>query len=299
MNIEKYKFKTYLSKKKINDTALVFASYQPNKISSEILRIALRSLEKINLENISVWIVDVGSPPADYLIKQNEFNDFNFLYVDYVPTSWQQTSVLKKILKKFFLQKAPRAGSYANAWSLEFALSYFDKINFYPDFFMTLQNDVIFTNFNSISDLRKKMLSNKNLIAGGFREQKNLGNKYKIIHSLACMWNMKLFKKLKLDLYPDLPNYDLAEKSIATATDKGYKILGYRNLRTKRLLENELIDKKFLSLGNGVDICVNDNLDVVFLHLGRGIEKSNNTNFNSQKFLPQDWINWYKENFKN
>ena len=91
----------------------------------------------------------------------------------------------------------------------------------------------------------------------------------------------------------------LSLKKIAAATDKGYKILGYRNLRTKKLLENELIDKKFLSLGNGVDVCVNDNLDVVFLHLGRGIEKSNNANFKSQKFSSLDWINWYKENFRN
>ena len=64
---------------------------------------------------------------------------------------------------------------------------------------MTLQNDVMFTDFNSISDLRKDD-ENNNFIAGGLRTD-NLGKKYKIIHSLACMWNLKLFKKLNLNLY--------------------------------------------------------------------------------------------------
>ena len=86
---------------------------------------------------------------------------------------------------------------------------------------------------------------------------------------------------------------------MAVAIDKGYKIFGYRNLRTEKLLESEFINKKFLSLGNGVDICVNEKLNVVFLHLGRGIDKSKDINFNSEKFSPLDWINWYKTNFKN
>ena len=43
------------------------------------------------------------------------------------------------------------------------------------------------------------MIENKNLLLLVL-EQDNLGKKYKIIHSLACMWNLKLFKKLDLNL---------------------------------------------------------------------------------------------------
>ena len=50
MNIDKYKQVAFLNSIKNTDTALVFASYQPNKVSSDLLRIALKSLEKINLE---------------------------------------------------------------------------------------------------------------------------------------------------------------------------------------------------------------------------------------------------------
>ena len=46
-----------------------------------------------------------------------------------------------------------------------------------------------------------------------------------------------------------------------------------------------------------MDICVNEKLNVVFLHLGRGIDKSKDINFNSEKFSPLDWINWYENIF--
>ncbi len=298
MNLDKLNFEFSSSNNYQNsDVAVVLSSYQPNRTSSDILRIALSSLEKINLKNISVWVVDVGSPKNDHLVKKDEFKKFNFLYVDYTPTTWEQTHILKRLIKTICFQKAPRTGSYANAWSLEFVLSFFNKINYTPNFFMTLQSDIIFTNYNSLSELREKMSNNENLIAGGYRLQENLGKNYRIIHSLACMWNLKLFKKLRLNLYPDLPNYDIGEKAIAIATNKGYKILGYRNLRTQKLLKHEKIENKYLSLGNGVDVCVNNQLNVVFLHLGRGIEKSKKINFNSEKFSPIDWINWYNKNF--
>ena len=102
MNIEKYNFTSSLNLNRDNNTALVFASYQPNKISSDILRVALDSLEKINLANISVWVIDVGSPKSDYLVKQNEFKNFNFLYVNFTPTSWERTSFFEKFSKLFF-----------------------------------------------------------------------------------------------------------------------------------------------------------------------------------------------------
>ena len=69
MNINKYKQVAFLNSTKNTDTALVFASYQPNKVSSDLLRTALKSLENINLDNVSVWIIDVGSPKAHYLVN--------------------------------------------------------------------------------------------------------------------------------------------------------------------------------------------------------------------------------------
>lgn len=300
MSYLNHSYRSYLSSSENKkDVALVFASYQPNKTASDILRVALDSLEKINLDNISVWIFDAGSPKLESLVDPAEYKKFNFIYVDFSPATWSQTPLIKKIFKKLFFQKAPREGSYANSWTLEFALDYFRTTNYLPKFFMSLQTDVIFTHFNSIVELYKKMLKNKNLIAGGFRMQDNLSKKYKIIHSLACMWNLELFNNLKLNLFPDLPNFDIGEKAIAKAIDLGYEVLGYKNLRTDFNIKNLILDKKFLLLGDGVDICINDKSEVVFLHLGRGIEKSKNVNLKQKKFSSTDWINWYKkiENF--
>ena len=297
MNINKYKYTIFANSTKNTDTALVFASYQPNKISSDLLRTALKSLENIDLDNISVWIIDVGSPKAEYLVKSEEFKKFNFIYVDYTPRSWGQTSLIVKILNFILFKQAPRSGSNANAWSLEFAINYFNKTSYKPQFFMTLQTDVIFTQSDCIKDLREEMVNNKKIIAAGFRGQLNLGKKYQIIHSLGCLWNLDLFKRLELNLYPDFPNYDIAEKAIVQSINQGYKILSYRNLRTDKLPNYEIQDKKYLTLGSGVDICINNKLEVVFLYLGRGIEKSKNINSISKKFSPLDWISWYEKNF--
>ena len=74
MNIDKLNFEFSSSNNYQNsDVAVVLSSYQPNRTSSDILRIALSSLEKINLKNVSVWVVDVGSPKNDHLVKKNEY----------------------------------------------------------------------------------------------------------------------------------------------------------------------------------------------------------------------------------
>ena len=102
MNIEKYNFTSSLNLNRDNNTALVFASYQPNKISSDILRVALDSLEKINLANISVWVIDVGSPKSDYLVKQNEFKILILYMLIILLLVGNEHRFLKKFSKLFF-----------------------------------------------------------------------------------------------------------------------------------------------------------------------------------------------------
>ena len=46
-----------------------------------------------------------------------------------------------------------------------------------PDYIFTSQTDVIFTEANSLQELKKKFSLNKKLIAAGFRGQKNFGAK--------------------------------------------------------------------------------------------------------------------------
>ena len=59
MNIDKLNYKSLSNNRTNLDTALIFASYQPNKLSSDLLRTALESLNKININNASVWTFDI------------------------------------------------------------------------------------------------------------------------------------------------------------------------------------------------------------------------------------------------
>ena len=45
-----------------NPVALIVSSYQPNKFTSDVLRSCINSYLRINNQNASLWIVDVGSP---------------------------------------------------------------------------------------------------------------------------------------------------------------------------------------------------------------------------------------------
>ena len=68
-----------------------------------MLRVALGdSLEKINLANISVWVIDVGSPKSDYLVKQNEFKKFNFYMLIILLLVGNEHRFLKKNFKTIF-----------------------------------------------------------------------------------------------------------------------------------------------------------------------------------------------------
>jgi hypothetical protein len=175
---------------------------------------------------------------------------------------------------------------------LEFAKKLFYKINYNPSFFMTLHMDVMFTNQETINKLRQKLL-NKEYIACGVRDQMNLGNEYKILHPLGCMWNYNLFKDLNLNFMPKFPKFDVGEKAVADSLDKNLKIFGYENSRNNKFLFDK-IDNKYKSL-KSVDICVDENYNVIFLHLGRGILKSSNK-YKKNTFTTIDWINWYKNN---
>ena len=295
MHLETKDYTYYRGEYKNTNTAIIFASYQPNKIASDLLRVALNSLSKIDLENCSVWIIDVASPNSENLVKHSEFKKFNFLYVKFLPQDLNK-NIFQKILN-FLSLRSKREGSFINSWSIHFALNYFKNISYDPKYFLTLQTDIIFTSYNILGNLKLKLEQNKNLIAAGFREQPNLGKKYKILHSLGCMWNYDLFKKLNLNLYPKFPDFDLAEYAIAKSLDKGYETYSLKNARTDKSLINNIKEEKYQHLGDGVDICLNENSDVVFLHLGRGISKSLDNKDNNKKFTAKEWISWYYKNF--
>ena len=49
--------------------AFVIASYQPNKDASDLLRTAIVSILNTINENVSLWVIDIGSPDGKYLVS--------------------------------------------------------------------------------------------------------------------------------------------------------------------------------------------------------------------------------------
>jgi hypothetical protein len=264
--------------------ALVISSYQPNKYASELLRIALRSLEKFPRPDVSIWVVDVGSPKHAYLVTPSEFKDVNFISTDHTPIDYDAFPIWKRLLSK----KKLRNGSYANGWTLEYALSIFDNLNYTPEYMMTLQMDIIVTHKDWLGSLLN--LFDDNVIAVGVREQVCFDKSQKILHSLGCLWDYKKFKELDLDLMPDFPKYDVGERAIAVAVKSGKDIVSMRCSYNYDM--THILDKTTNSYI--VDKTIDSHDNVVFLHFGRGIIKAKKNELPNKMTL-NDWRGLYEK----
>ena len=58
----------------------------------------------------------------------------------------------------------------------------------------------------------------------------------------------------------------------------------------------DLIENKFLEIGDGVDRAINDQSKVIFMHLGRGVDKSVGVYKKKNKTTVSQWIEWCKKN---
>lgn len=286
MNLD-YFTKSY----KTQNTAYVIASYQPVKEASSLLRIALRSIMKFKDKNISVWIVDIGSPNSDHLVKPSEFPEVNFIYRSFEIRCYGFSIGLKQRLKELlkFRIIPKRHGSYANGYALDYIVKIFKKINYLPEYFVTSQQDILLLSKSFFNDFNKKFLDK--VFAVGALKQKNISKEFEILHSVCCMWKFKYILESDFGFIPDLPKFDVGEKIINEFKMKGLLINHFRNsYNDKTVLK--VIKKKFLDLGDGVDIAINDYSEVIFLHLGRGLGKSLGRYENKKKTNVEQWCKW-------
>ena len=285
------KSKEYIRERKC--IALMISSFQPNEDASNILRTALDSILRFKREDSCVWVIDVGSPKSDYLVTPEEYPSINFVITDYIPKSWESTPLYKRIPKIILGQAPPRAGSNANAWTLDYGMLTFKKINYSPEYLMTLQMDIMFTHKNFLDSLLQ--LFTEKTAAVGVLKQFNLSKKFEILHSLGCLWKYNILLNYDLSFRTQLPNYDVSELAMKFVFDKGYNIKALRNsYNDPDVLE--IIDAKFKDIGKGVDRAIDNNGRVVFMHLGRGILKSNKSYYKPDRATSDTWFHWYKSN---
>ena len=146
--------------KLFNDQSIAFviASYQPSKEASDLLRKAIKSILKYKDDDVSLWIIDIGSPNSDHIVKPEEFPNVNFIYRSFeircfgFSIGFKQR--IKEILKLRIIPK--RHGSYANGYALDYLVNYFKKKNYNPEYFITSQQDILVLSKNFFSDMKKK-----------------------------------------------------------------------------------------------------------------------------------------------
>ena len=272
--------------------ALVIASYQPNKKASDLLRIALKSIIINTVIDHSIWVIDVASPRHDFIVKPEEFEKVNFVYLGHFPIKFSK-SLLKRIIKSLiklkFNKSLLRNGSYINSWSLNYAKTLFESINYLPKYLMTLQMDVMVTKKGW---LKNDMLSKfkKGTIAVGVRGQLCYDKTIAILHSLGCIWDYHLFLENNLDFNDLLPKYDVSEYAIVKAKNLGFSIIPLINSFTNKIefKYDDPFDKYTY------DRTFNDNKEIIFIHLGRGIKNSEDKIFDKNFIGLKEWNQVFK-----
>lgn len=252
----------------VPSTALAISSYQPNRQASQLLRLALGSVEKF-APQADTHVFDAGSPNSKWRVKAAEFPNITFHSTRYIPRSWEQTSSRYRALRKALFMGPPRQGSVANGWTLDWAWSTLRNQGY--SFFMTLQMDILFTSERTIPLLAKEA-GRTGRFAAGVRLQPNLGKSEQVLHSLGCMWNTTVLEQLSEKFEPDFPNYDVGEKLSAAAAQLGFEFHALKSMNQAR---NPRVQSHLNSLFRGrCDAAFDKDDELLFLHLGRGIPKS-------------------------
>lgn len=256
-------------------TALIICSYQPNKNASDLLRCALDTLTYFNNNQYDIWVFDVGSPKKKYRVNETEYPSVNFVNYKKTPVNISYLSGWRLYLKSILPPKYLRNGSYINGWTIDYAISYFNKLNYKPKYFMTLQMDIMVCKQDWICDLYN--IFGPDTGAVGVRVQKNFNKKEEILHSLGCLWEFEKYKLTNQLFLPSFPDFDVGEKAISELKKLNYKINYLYNTYNKSvdwdILPTLSIDKSY-----------NSSKQLVFVHLGRGIIKSKN-----KKLSIDDW----------
>ena len=269
--------------------ALMISSFQPNQQGSDLLRVALNSMIKFKRKDASIWVIDVGSPESNFLVTPDEYPTVNFVITDFTPRSWESSPSWKRIIKCALGDKPPRSGSYANGWTLDFGNSAFEKIEYVPEYFMTLQMDVMFTRENLLDELLK--LFDENTAAVGVRQQLCYNKSEEILHSLGCLWKTDIFNNLHTSFMNEFPSYDVGEKAVVEASKNGYQIKNLRNTITQP--ETNILVKDEEIRNWHLDKVLDEENNVIFMHLGRGIAQSE---FGMERKIDlEDWKNIYRK----
>lgn len=258
---------------------LIIPAFQPNKIANQILEVAIASIQRFTKQPHELWIVDNASLKefSHPLLNQSKFN----VILNHTLPQLPKRS-FRQVLSNQHLYSS---GSYANAIGLEIATQFINPNSHYV---MTLHMDTMPCHDNWLNFLLSKI--NHNTKASGVRCD-TTRTKEGILHILGMLFDYQVFRKLKLDYFPELPRFDVGDKISAEIRLAGYKIFHCRNTMWNPEYIDLIQDNSPFKFFN-VDRAFDEEDNIIFLHLGRGVNKSKNK---TQKGVsPLEWIHFAK-----
>lgn len=257
---------------------LLIVSFMPNEQAFQLLRVCVQAIQRFTPEPHEIWVIDNCSPhiQANRLL---ELPGINIVFNRTEPRphidSWFSTG-----------SKQTDWGSYANAVALELGVRMLDPES---QILMTMHMDVMPCHIGWLSYLRDKLT--EQVRASGVRMD-TARVKNGILHVLGYMVDFQLFRRLKLDFFPDLPDFDVGDRAIVGLRQAGYDIFACPNsLWDETLIA--LLPENSLYRSLPVDRSFDDSGNIIYLHLGRGVQKS------SGQFIkgmtPEEWIKFADE----
>jgi hypothetical protein len=262
---------------------LVVVSYLPNQTAVQILRVCIATIQKFTAIPYELWVIDNHSPP-EYARFLATIPDINVVYNHRTPTPVHKQSWQRRLYERVKRLNRPRRwGSYANGVALEIAARLIDPQSLY---FMTLHMDVMPCRRHWLSFLLGKLKSG--LAAAGVRMDTRRTPEG-VLHVLGCLIDFQLFMELNLSFMPELPQYDVGDKTTVELRRHGHEVYACRNtIWDAGLIEQISMDSPFRHFN--VDRALDDQGRVIFLHLGRGIRKSSEEYGSGMS--AQEWLNF-------
>lgn len=270
INVENRNYDIFL-KEKISSpkevVRIVVVSFQPNKKAAEILELCIKSIKKFTDTDYELWIVDNNSP-EEFIKWLDDIEGINIACIRTEPGG---------------------GASYANGLALEVAVQ---LINPETKYLLTFHEDIVVCRYGWLNYILSKI--NKKTNAAGFRLTKARVPEG-VLHVCGYVIDFQVFKDLKLDFLPQLPEFDAGDKAIYELRKNGFDIFYTPNTFDDPDLI-KLIPETMKVRNLNVTRSFNDKAEIIYMHLGRGVPKARGEYKNKEKSSAEQWKEYVRNN---
>lgn len=261
---------------------IIVVSHQPNRTAIELLRVCIEAVQYFTPEPHELWIVDNNSP-RESLHWLNKRLDINLVQNRTEPLPPEARRADREHIQSTSQQDW---GSYANAVALELGTRLIDPGSHY---LMSMHMDALPCRVGWLSFLKSKLTNGVG--AAGVRLDKTRTAEG-VLHVLGYMVDFRIFRDLKLDFFPELPELDVGDRVTIRLRQAGHDVFACPNtIWDARLAETIPLSSPLRDLQ--VDRSFDDDGNLIFLHLGRGIRKSGGEHKRGPS--PEEWIKIARE----